>query len=429
MKGLRASSRHFPKNWELVAVGEITSDWKGGAPLKPEDFTDDGFPILHKGAIQRGGKISIDEKKKTCTTTEYAQAHPRSVVDRSYMAVTLRDLVPAGPSIGLIANLANCPSSRYLLAQGAYGFHVDKDRVDPSYLVHLSNYELFRGYLKRYCVGSTQIHIRTPVFQAVEIPLPPLLEQRSIAAVLDKADALRDKRRQAITKLDTLLQSVFLDMFGDPVTNPKSWPETTIGNIADYVSSGVTPLGGSSTYLDKGILFIRSQNVLMNDFDLSDAAYLSEEAHHTMKRTWVKNGDVLINITGASIGRVHFYQGEDDSANVNQHVCIIRPNNKDQVTPQFLSYFLSTPSYQARILSQNSGATRQAFNFQQIRSFKIFLPPQKAQLQFAGVCDRLGRASTRMFTSSLKIERLKNSLEQFGFSGNLFKEHAILNVT
>jgi type I restriction enzyme S subunit len=230
MTTLSLPNWQIPNGWELISIGDITSDWRGGAPLKPEDFTEEGFPILHKGAIQKCGRIAFDERKKIFTTLEYANRHQRSVIDRSYMVVTLRDLVPTGPSIGLIANLAQASSPKYILAQGAYGFQVDASRVDPTYLMWLSNYEGFRGYIKRFCVGSTQIHIRTPVFQEVEIPLPPLDEQRRIAAILDKADTLREKRRQAIAKLDTLQQAVFLEMFGDPATNPKGWSIVKFGD-------------------------------------------------------------------------------------------------------------------------------------------------------------------------------------------------------
>lgn len=87
----------IPKAWKIAAIKSITSDWRGGAPFKPDDFTDEGFPVLHKGAIHKSGTVLVDSRKKTFTSAEYAKCYQKSVIDRTYMAVTLRDLVPSGP--------------------------------------------------------------------------------------------------------------------------------------------------------------------------------------------------------------------------------------------------------------------------------------------------------------------------------------------
>lgn len=153
-----------------------------------------------------------------------------------------------------------------------------------------------------------------------------------------------------------------------------------LGNYTELISSGSTPKGGSDNYLDHGeILFIRSQNVLMNQFSDHDALYIPVYIHKKMKRTWVKNRDVLLNITGASIGRTTVYVGEDNKANVNQHVCIIRLKDFKTIDPFYLSYFLSSPSFQRHMMKINAGATRQALNFSQISKFKIPIPPIQTQ--------------------------------------------------
>ncbi|MDQ3749618.1 MAG: restriction endonuclease subunit S [Acidobacteriota bacterium] len=203
--------------------------------------------------------------------------------------------------------------------------------------------------------------------------------------------------------------------------NPKGWEDKKIDDVVLVVSSGSTPLGGSSTYVSEGKTFIRSQNVLMNSFDFSDVAFITDETHKQMKRTWVKNGDVLFNITGASIGRVHYFSGEDDSANVNQHVCIIRPNQKI-IRTEFLSFFLSIPSYQTNIFGKNAGATRQAFNFQQIRSFNIFLPPISEQNKFVDFYNKVQKLRIKQAKAKNESENLFQSLQQRAFKGELFND-------
>lgn len=261
-------------------------------------------------------------------------------------------------------------------------------------------------------------HINRGEFLNTQIYLPPLSEQRRIAAVLDAADALRAKRRAALGKLDALLQSVFLEMFGDPVRNERGWEVTKLDNVVSYIGSGVTPLGGSSVYSTEGQLFIRSQNVLMFDFDFSDAAYIDDPMHQDMRRTWVKHNDVLLNITGASIGRVNFYSGKDDSANVNQHVCIIRPIDQ-RILPAYLTYHLGMPSYQNKIIGQNAGATRQAFNFKQIRDFNLMLPPLRLQSRFSDAWEKVRGLRQRQHCAYEKQVRLFHSLQQRAFRGEL----------
>jgi type I restriction enzyme S subunit len=161
------------------------------------------------------------------------------------------------------------------------------------------------------------------------------------------------------------------------------WKEARLGDLTTVISSGATPLGGASSYDSNGpVLFIRSQNVLMNRLDISDAAYVSEETDRRLARTRVEFGDVLLNITGASIGRVSAFHKQGTRANVNQHVCVIRPK-PELLFFGFLSRYISSPEFQAYINRVQAGGTRQALNFSQIANFTIPLPPLAEQRRIA----------------------------------------------
>ncbi|NEQ86929.1 MAG: restriction endonuclease subunit S, partial [Moorea sp. SIO2I5] len=158
--------------------------------------------------------------------------------------------------------------------------------------------------------------------------------------------------------------------------------------LTTLVSSGSTPLGGSKVYLSKGsVMLIRSQNVLMRELNLKEVAYITDEMASKMKRTVVRNNDIILNITGASIGRVACFESQDVQANVNQHVCIIRsiPN---LLYSRYLMHFIAQPSFQARIDSTQNGGTRQALTFDQIKQFKIPLPPLEEQKRIAAILDK-----------------------------------------
>jgi type I restriction enzyme S subunit len=196
------------KKWPTHRIGSVISEMHGGASLKPEDFVDSGFPILHKGAIKPNGGVTLDLKKKTFATSEYAAANRKSQVDRRFLAVTLRDLIPTGPSIGLVADLRDGPCDKYLLAQGAYGFLLKPEMVVPEYLVYLSNMPNFRHVLRQNSVGSTQIHIRTPIYLEIQIPLPPIELQREFADQIATVQRIKTAQQESSLELDALFGSI-----------------------------------------------------------------------------------------------------------------------------------------------------------------------------------------------------------------------------
>lgn len=282
------------------------------------------------------------------------------------------------------------------------------DEILPKYLYYYLQYIPIDnlGYSRHYKLLKEKI-----------IKYPTIEQQQQIVEILDKADEIRAKKKLANDKLDEFLKSTFISMFGDPVRNEKNLPIKEIVDISTLVSSGSTPLGGSSVYQTEGVLFIRSQNVLMNKFDFSDIAYISDEIYDSMTRTQVKKNDVLLNITGASIGRIHSYMF-DDKANVNQHVCIIRPI-LDETLPVYLEFCIGNSNYQYEILRKNAGATRQAFNYDQIKKFKIPLPKIEEQNKFAKIVEKVEAQKQKNEFVIEQMNNLFNSLSQRAFKGGL----------
>ena len=167
-----------------------------------------------------------------------------------------------------------------------------------------------------------------------------------------------------------------------------AFPIVRLDDHVLHVSSGATPKGGSSNYMKSGpVMFLRSQNIHMNELRLDDVIYISDEIHQKMSRSQVQFGDVLINITGASIGRVSSFEIKDTKVNTNQHVCTIRPN-PETLNYKYLSYILGSQSFQHGIFSSQRGGTREALNYSQIRDFKIPLPPLPEQKRIAAILDK-----------------------------------------
>jgi type I restriction enzyme S subunit len=156
----------------------------------------------------------------------------------------------------------------------------------------------------------------------------------------------------------------------------------------------------------------------MNQIDFEDIACLPVEIHESMGRTKVHEGDVLLNITGASIGRVAWVEKLDREANVNQHVCIIRPN-QELILPPFLSVFLSTPYGQEVINQIQAGASRQGLNHEQVRSIMVLVPPISEQRTFVARINEIQLWREEQANSRRRVEDLFQSLLQQAFQGEL----------
>ena len=184
------------------------------------------------------------------------------------------------------------------------------------------------------------------------------------------------------------------------------WEKHTIGELAIKVGSGVTPKGGETVYKKEGHPFVRSQNVGLGVLLLEDIAYIDDTTHIRQKNTELQIDDVLLNITGASIGRCAVVNEQIAGGNVNQHVCIIR--TKDNLVSPFLCNFLLSNYGQKQIDSFQAGGNRQGLNFEQIKSIKIGIPCLKEQSKIAKTLQLLDE---RIATQNKIIEKLESLIK------------------
>ena len=180
----------------------------------------------------------------------------------------------------------------------------------------------------------------------------------------------------------------------------------TIGELTTKVGSGVTPRGGEAVYKTEGHPFVRSQNVGLGNLLLDDIAFIDEETHLRQKNTELQFNDVLLNITGASIGRSALVDKQIVGGNVNQHVCIIR--TKENLVPSFICSFLLSNYGQRQIDSFQAGGNRQGLNFEQIKSIKITIPSKDEQIKIAKL---LRAIDERIATQNKIIDKLQSLIK------------------
>jgi type I restriction enzyme S subunit len=274
----------LPNNWEIVPIGDVIAEFRGGAPFAPSDFTESGVKVLRKGGVGRSGWLEIHAEEIQYCSEAYAQAHCRNQVDEMFTIVVLRDLVPSGPSIGQMVQIKG--HDTFILAQGVYGFKVNR-RAVPGYLVQLSNTRWYRKLANSIMVGSTQVHITNAAFKSALIPLPPPKEQEAIAKALTDADALIESLEQLLAKKRLLKQGAMQELLtgkkrlpgftpGSPsfqATNfgqmPSDWNLTPLHQVSAFITKGSTPTTYGFSWQSAGILFLRSECVSETGLDPS----------------------------------------------------------------------------------------------------------------------------------------------------------------
>lgn len=251
---------------------------------------------------------------------------------------------------------------------------------------------------------------------ALRVPLPSLPEQRRIAAILDKADALRANRREAIAKLDQLVQSVFLDMFGDPVTNSHGFKVMELGEVASQVTDGAhhTPVRE-----EQGIPLLSARNVLMGSIDFSNTDFVGQDEYERLrKRCEPLRGDILISCSG-SIGRVARVSTDTPFVLVRSAALVkLKP---DVISPAFIEYQLRTPFLQAQ-MQRSARSSSQANLFQKpIRELQIVVAPLAQQRRFESFVGEVQARRDVLVEAEEKVSSLISSLQSAAFQGKLLQ--------
>jgi type I restriction enzyme S subunit len=287
-------------------------------------------------------------------------------------------------------------------------------KADLKFLMYYLNFE----DLSKYITGSTRGKLTKSALDNLLIPLPPLPEQQRIAALLDAADALRRKDKALLQKYEELAQSVFMDMFGDPVRNERGWVIETLKNCTTKIGSGATPTGGKTAYKKEGITLVRSMNVYDNSFKYKDLAFIDEKQAEKLKNVEVEKNDVLFNITGASVCRCTIVPDKILPARVNQHVSIIRPKSY-KLNYLFLNYLLVSERIKNKLLNVGSagGAVMEAITKEQLENFEIIIPPISEQTEFANRIKLIEDQKTKLSANLSNSEALFASLLQEAFGG------------
>ncbi|MUK78796.1 restriction endonuclease [Aliivibrio fischeri] len=295
----------------------------------------------------------------------------------------------------------------------------DPKRLDRSYLAHYLRSNRFVSWISEQVAGAKMPRVSMKVFWEHEIPLPPLKEQKRIAAILDKADAIRQKRKQAIELADEFLRSVFLDMFGDPVANPKGWEVSTLNTYGSF-KNGMN--------FSKGEVGNELHCIGVGDFKsfdrISGTATLSTIHLNDMpdKGYLLQNNDLLFvrsNGNKALVGRCVSVHPGDEEITYSGFCIRYRIEKTECLEADFVNYCLRIPSMNHAMLKGGQGANIQNINQQTLSALAFPIPPFELQKEFSSIVQSYQAATDRVQKVKSSSNELFNALSQKAFSGQL----------
>lgn len=371
---------------------------QNGRAFKPEEWSEEGTPIVR---IQ-----NLNDETKPFNYCNF-DVEKRFWIDSGDLLFSWSGT--PGTSFG--AFFWN--RGKGFLNQHIFRVDVKEELVDKHYLRYALN-SLIIKIIDQAHGGVGLKHITKAKLEEVQIPLPLLAEQRRIASILDQADELRQKRQQAIEKLDQLLQATFIDMFGDPVSNPKGWDIGCIGDMLESVKYG----SSDKATLEGEVPILRMNNLTYSgEMNLTDLKYITKV--QADEKYLVKEGDILFNRTNSKelVGKTAVYVGPEPMAYAGY---LVRGRTKANFAPEYISAFLNSPWGKEKLQSMCKSIVGMAnINAKEFQSIVLPIPPENLQIQFKNKILAI-REKKQLLVNQLNVlETLFNALQNQAFSGNL----------
>jgi type I restriction enzyme S subunit len=295
-----------------------------------------------------------------------------------------------------------------------------KEKIDSRFLFHWVKTDAFVQKMIDVATGANYPAVSDAKVRASSLPLPPLAEQKRIARILDAADALRAKRRESLAQLDTLLQSTFLDMFGDPVTNPMGWSDSLrLGEVADIVS-GLAKGRKLADQVTREVPYLAVVNVQDRNLVLTPLKRINA-TENEIRRYRLQNNDLLMTEGGDrdKLGRGTLWHNEIDECIHQNHVFRVRLHD-DRLQPVFLNWLVGSARGKRYFLRQAKQTTGIAsINLTQLRNFPLLIAPLDLQRRFATIVESIEQQKARQRAHLAELDTLFASLQQRAFNGEL----------
>ena len=398
-------------SWPVATVGEVCEVVSGATPRtgKPE-FWGGNVPWVTPKDLSE-----LRQKHLSDTPRKITKAGLKSCSARMLPAQSV--LFSSRAPIGLVAinTLPVCTN------QGFKSLVPRFDLVSPDFLFWWLKAQ--EKHIQNKGRGATFKEVSKKIVEDLQIPLPPLAEQKRIAGILDASDALRAKRREALAQLDTLIQSTFLDMFGDPVTNPMGW---RVGRLEDYFSetrAGTCcgPFGSAlkkHEYVRDGIPVWGIDNVKPNKFIQERSLFITPAKFAQLRRYSVESGDILISRAG-TVGRMCVAVPTVERSIIGSNLIRLSLNPAAMFPVYFVCLYTFCGDRLPGLRASGDEGSYSFLNTTRLKSLVVPLPPLDLQHRFAAIVQSLEQQRTRQRAHLAELDTLLASLQSRAFRGDL----------
>ncbi len=421
-----------PVHWEVKQTRHIFKIYSGSTPKSGEDLFWDGDIVWFTPEdLGNNQQKNISESRRKITKEGYKSCGTSLAKSNS---VVLSTRAPIG-HIALSTVSACCN-------QGCRILEPENGNTDYWYYTMVSAKPIVQSLGQ----GSTFMELPRQSFASFNLPFPSSEEQQAIAAFLDREtkhiEALIAKKKKLLSLLaeqrtalisravtkglnpSVKLKPSGVEWLGDV---PEHWGIWKLAHLTVRIGSGKTPTGGAEVYQNEGVIFLRSQNVYDDGLYLDDVVYIDQKIDDEMAWSRVQGKDILLNITGASLGRTCIVKNEFPKSNVNQHVCVIRLTNTDYA--EYISLYLKSKPAKAFYDFVQTGSAREGLNFQQIGAFPITLPPLSEQQAIAAFLDRetakIGTLSAKVLMAIERLREYRTALISAAVTGKIDVREAV----
>lgn len=394
--------------WSIAPLSSVLSDVRPG--FATGDDLDEGIFQVRMNNITVDGQFDLRKKRRVSLN---GKSHSNLMVecgDVLFNATNSPELVGKSAFVSLIEEPTTF--SNHFLRLRPF-----RDKLDGSYLARWLHVQFQMGRFRGLCrQWVNQATVSRESLLGLEIPLPSIAEQRHIAAILDQADALRAKRREALAQLDSLTQSIFIEMFGDP---KKLTSDGQCRELSDIVAPGKIVTYGivqAGPEVENGVPYIRTGDIKNGEILEHQLARTSYEIASSYSRSAISAGDIVMSIR-ATVGTTALVPESLEGANLTQGTARISPG--PEVRSEYLISYLRTDSVQAWIQSQVKGATFREITLGKLRQLPVFVPALSLQIRFVRQIDAVNTLKAANRKSLIELDALFTCLQHRAFRGEL----------
>lgn len=397
--------------WSIEELPNLVF-FQEGPGVRNNQYTDSGVKLLNVANL-KDGNVYLDNTDRYISEEEAYGKYSHFLVDEGDLIIA-----SSGIKVEYFDKKMGFAKKEHLplcMNTSTIRFKtLDDNILDIEYFAYFLKTNYFKKQISRLITGSAQLNFGPSHLKQIKVILPPIETQKKIVEVLDKAQELIDKRKEQIEELDELVKSMFIEMFGDPVKNPKEWNKVNIGSKFE-IKTGATPSRKENTYWENGTIpWVKTtelKEVIINETE----EYITQDGYDNSSVNLLPKETLLIAMYGQ--GKTRGMTGKlGIEATTNQACAAILPNSEENM--DFVWYQLKLSYEDLRSLGR--GGSQPNLNTNLIKSYELIFPPMKLQNQFVDFVNQVDKLKYQMETSLKELEDNFNSLMQKAFKGELF---------